>query len=227
MTSQPPTSASPRSLSERSETKRSMSRPYDPIKRLIDIIASVLLLLLTAPIQLIVAAMVALNFGRPVLFRQPRPGKDGIVFTLMKFRTMRPVDERRGWSTDADRLTPFGERLRSLSLDELPTLWNVLKGDMSLVGPRPLLVEYLDKYTLEQARRHEVRPGVTGLAQVNGRNALTWEQKFRYDVRYVDHRGLGVDVRILFETVRSVFVREGISHDGHATMHKFGETTDA
>lgn len=219
MSAQPSSSGS---LSERRETKRA----YDSLKRLIDIFASATVLILTSPIQLVVAILVAINFGRPVLFQQPRPGKGAKIFTLIKFRTMRPIDEDRGWVTDADRLTPFGARLRSLSLDELPTLWNVLKGDMSLVGPRPLLVEYLDKYTPEQARRHEVRPGITGLAQVNGRNALTWSQKFRFDVRYVDHRSFGVDLRVLFETVQSVFKREGISHVDNATMPKFGEHDD-
>lgn len=202
-------------------SKPSSRRPYDPLKRLIDIVASTVLLVVTAPVQLAVAVLVAKSFGRPVLFRQPRPGKDARVFTLLKFRTMRPVDVGRGWVTDADRLTPFGQRLRSLSLDELPTLWNVLRGEMSLVGPRPLLVEYLDLYSSEQARRHEVRPGITGLAQVSGRNALSWEQKFRLDVHYVDRRSLGMDLRILIKTLGSVLAREGINHDGQATMEKF------
>lgn len=201
-------------------------KPYDFIKRALDVVAGGLLLLLSIPIQAVVAALVAVKLGGPVLFRQPRPGKNGEIFILLKFRTMRLPDEARGWTTDAQRLTPFGQRLRSLSLDELPTLWNVVRGDMSLVGPRPLLVEYLDLYTTEQARRHEVRPGVTGLAQIRGRNALTWEQKFRLDVDYVDNRSLGLDLRILFQTVGSVLAREGISHAGHATMARFGEVND-
>lgn len=199
------------------------SRPYDFAKRLIDVIASIGLLTVTAPIQLVIAVLVAANLGRPVLFRQARPGRDGAVFTLLKFRSMRNPDPARGLVDDAERLTPFGRALRATSLDELPTLWNVLRGDMSMVGPRPLLVEYLRHYTPDQARRHEVRPGITGLAQVNGRNALTWEEKFRLDVAYVDQRSLGLDLRIVLLTVRSVFRREGINHPGHATMHKFGE----
>jgi lipopolysaccharide/colanic/teichoic acid biosynthesis glycosyltransferase len=201
-------------------------RPYDLLKRVLDVLVSAILLVVTSPLQALVAALVAMKLGRPVLFRQPRPGRNGRVFTLVKFRTMKNADPARGLVTDADRLTSFGRALRATSLDELPTLWNVLKGDMSLVGPRPLLVEYLDRYTPEQARRHEVRPGVTGLAQASGRNALAWEEKFRLDVEYVDSRSLALDIRILFATVRAVFVREGISADGHVTMQKFGEATD-
>jgi lipopolysaccharide/colanic/teichoic acid biosynthesis glycosyltransferase len=145
------------------------------------------------------------------------------VFRLYKFRSMRNVDESRGLVTDEQRLTRFGRILRSTSLDELPSLWNVLHGDMSVVGPRPLLVEYLPRYTPEQARRHEVRPGITGLAQVNGRNTVEWEQRFELDVQYVDRRSLALDARILVDTVRSVVAREGISAEGHVTMRKFGE----
>ncbi|MCI2266953.1 sugar transferase [Sediminivirga luteola] len=205
-------------------TGSSVPRPYDAVKRAGDVFVSAALLVATAPIQAGVAVVVAKNLGRPVLFRQERPGRDGRVFTLLKFRTMRPVDEARGWVTDEQRLTPFGKKLRSTSLDELPTLWNVLRGDMSLVGPRPLLVEYLERYSPEQARRHEVRPGVTGLAQVSGRNALSWEQRFALDVEYVDRRGLVLDLKILAATVRAVLTREGISAEGHVTMSKFGET---
>lgn len=201
------------------------TRPYDAWKRAIDLVVSAVLLVVTLPIQLVVAGLVALRLGRPVLFRQPRPGRGGVVFTLLKFRSMRDVDEARGLVSDQDRLTPFGRALRATSLDELPELWNVLRGEMSLVGPRPLLVEYLERYTPDQARRHEVRPGVTGLAQVSGRNALSWEERFRIDVEYVDRRSLALDLWIVFRTVTSVFAREGISHAGAATMYKFGGTS--
>ncbi|UUE21473.1 sugar transferase [Microbacterium sp. J1-1] len=198
-------------------------RPYDLVKRGLDIVASAIALVVLSPVILVIAILVVLRLGRPVVFAQPRPGRDGRVFTLYKFRSMRAVDARSGRVSDADRLTPFGVRLRATSLDELPSLWNVLRGDMSIVGPRPLLVEYLDRYTPEQARRHEVRPGITGLAQVAGRNAISWESKFRQDVRYVDRRSLGLDLRIVLETVRSVLKRDGISAKGHVTMPKFGD----
>ena len=199
------------------------TRPYDYVKRGLDIIASAVAIVLLSPVIVVTAVLVAVKLGRPVVFAQKRPGKDGRIFTLYKFRSMRSVDEARGWVTDADRLTPFGMRLRSTSLDELPSLWNVLKGDMSVVGPRPLLVEYLDRYSPEQARRHDVRPGVTGLAQVSGRNAISWEDKFTQDVRYVDRRSVGLDLRIVIATVGSVVRRDGISAEGHVTMSKFGE----
>ncbi|MDF2559426.1 MAG: UDP-galactose phosphate transferase [Microbacterium sp.] len=198
-------------------------RPYDAVKRGLDIVVSAIALVLLSPIIVATAVLVAVRLGRPVVFAQERPGKDGRIFTLYKFRSMRSVDESRGWVTDADRLTPFGVRLRSTSLDELPSLWNVLRGDMSIVGPRPLLVEYLKRYTPEQARRHEVRPGITGLAQVTGRNAISWESKFRQDVRYVDRRSVGLDLRIVLATIGSVLKRDGISAEGHVTMSKFGE----
>lgn len=199
------------------------ARPYDVVKRGLDIVASAVALVVLSPVIVATAVMVAVKLGRPIVFAQDRPGKDGRIFTLYKFRSMRSVDESRGWVTDADRLTPFGLRLRSTSLDELPSLWNVLRGDMSIVGPRPLLVEYLERYTPEQARRHEVRPGVTGLAQVSGRNAISWESKFAQDVRYVDRRSVGLDLRIVVATIASVVKREGISAEGHVTMSKFGE----
>ena len=188
-------------------------------KRGLDIIGSAALLVASLPIQLIVAAAVAAVHGRPVLFVQDRPGLDGTVFQLRKFRSMRC--ERHVGESDARRLTPLGKFLRATSLDELPTLVNVLTGDMSIVGPRPLLVQYLPLYTEEQARRHQVRPGITGLAQVNGRNALSWEEKFAFDVEYVEHLSLAVDARILLRTVVAVLKRGGVSAPGQATMAPF------
>lgn len=176
---------------------------------------------LTAPILGAACLAVRATMGSPVFFRQKRPGRDGQRFELLKLRTMRPARPGEGAETDGQRLTSLGRFLRRTSLDELPTLWNVLRGDMSLVGPRPLLVQYLDRYTPRQARRHEVEPGVTGWAQVNGRNALSWEERFEHDVWYVDHRSLALDVRILLLTVLKVLRRDGISHGGHATMPEF------
>jgi len=182
--------------------------------------------LLTAPCWLPVAAVVALvvraRIGGPVLFRQARPGRDGRPFMLVKFRTMTDARDARGELLPDDmRLTAWGRILRASSLDELPELWNVLRGEMSLVGPRPLLVSYLDRYTAEQSRRHEVRPGITGLAQVNGRNALRWEDRFALDVRYVDSCSFGLDTRILLRTIGNVVARRGISEPGHATAQEF------
>jgi lipopolysaccharide/colanic/teichoic acid biosynthesis glycosyltransferase len=191
------------------------------VKRGVDLAVASTLLVLSLPVQGVVAVAVAAALGRPVLFRQRRPGRSGKVFTLYKFRTMRDVDPAKGMVTDAERLTAFGRALRSTSLDELPTLFNVVKGDMSLVGPRPLLIEYLPRYSAEQARRHEVRPGVTGLAQVSGRNGLTWEEKFELDVAYVDRRSLALDLRILVRTVGAVLNRSGISAEGHRTAPVF------
>lgn len=199
-------------------------RPYDGVKRVLDVVGAAVGLVVLSPVIGATAVLVAIKLGRPVVFAQSRPGRGGEVFTLYKFRSMRSVDEARGWVTDEQRLTPFGKALRAMSLDELPSLWNVLRGDMSFVGPRPLLVEYLERYTPEQARRHEVRPGITGLAQASGRNALGWEDKFALDVQYVDSRSLLMDAKILLATVKSVVGRDGISQDGHATMTKFGET---
>lgn len=204
----------------------SSHRPYDALKRALDLVSAATALVLLSPVIATVALAVALKLGRPVLFAQKRPGRDGKIFTLYKFRSMRDIDPVKGLVTDEDRLTPFGKLLRSTSLDELPSLWNVLRGDMSIVGPRPLLVEYLPRYSPEQARRHEVRPGITGLAQASGRNALSWESKFALDVRYVDSRSPVMDLRILLTTVRAVVAREGVSRDGHATMSKFGEQDD-
>lgn len=188
-------------------------------KRAVDVVVASVVLAASLPVQVGVAITVRTSMGSPVLFRQPRPGKDGVVFELVKFRTMRNPDAER--VTDAERLTPLGRFLRSTSLDELPTLWNVVKGDMSLVGPRPLLVEYLPRYSPEQARRHEVRPGITGLAQVSGRNAISWEQKLTLDVEYVDHQSLTLDLQILARTAVSVLRRHGISAQGEATMAPF------
>lgn len=175
-----------------------------------------------SPILLILAALVRFKLGSPVLFRQKRPGLGSVPFQMLKFRSMRDAVDAHGTTLpDAERLTSFGRLLRSTSLDELPGLWNVLVGNMSLVGPRPLLMEYLPLYSPEQARRHEVRPGITGWAQVNGRNALSWDEKFALDVWYVDHQSLWLDIKILFLTVLKVFKREGISAAGEATMPRF------
>lgn len=198
-----------------------MRRAYDIPKRVIDLVGGLVLLVVTAPVTAVVAFLVRRNLGSPVLFRQQRPGRNGEVFELVKFRSMRDPDPARGLVSDADRLTPFGQKLRSTSMDELPTLWNVVRGDMSLVGPRPLLISYLDRYTPEQARRHEVRPGVTGLVQVSGRNALTWENKFAFDVEYVDRRSLAMDLRILLLTVAKVVRRDGINDADGVTMAEF------
>jgi lipopolysaccharide/colanic/teichoic acid biosynthesis glycosyltransferase len=190
-------------------------------QRLLDLGLAVPALVISAPIQLAVALAVRRNLGSPVIFRQTRPGLNGRLFELRKFRSMRPIDPTRGWTDDASRLTPFGTWLRSTSLDELPTLWNVVRGDMSLVGPRPLLVQYLERYTPTQSRRHEARPGLTGLAQVSGRNALTWEEKLALDVEYVDRQSLQLDLHILIRTIRAVVRRDGISAQGAATMPEF------
>lgn len=192
------------------------------MKRLFDIVVSFCALLLLSPIIAIVAWKIRKNLGSPVLFRQTRPGLHGKPFEMVKFRTMKDATDVQGNSLpDAERMTPFGNKLRSSSLDELPELWNVLKGEMSLVGPRPLLMQYLPLYSPEQARRHEVRPGVTGWAQINGRNAISWEDKFKLDVWYVDNRSFGLDIKILLLTVKKVFVKEGISADGHVTIAPF------
>ncbi|WP_423840101.1 sugar transferase [Vibrio mytili] len=192
------------------------------MKRLIDFCASLCALVLLSPIIAFVAWKIRKNLGTPVLFRQTRPGLHGKPFEMVKFRTMKDaVDELGNPLPDSERMTPFGDKLRNSSLDELPELWNVLKGEMSLVGPRPLLMQYLPLYSKEQARRHEVRPGVTGWAQINGRNAISWEEKFKLDVWYVDNRSLWLDIKVLFLTVRKVFVKEGISADGHVTIEPF------
>ncbi|MCR9564160.1 sugar transferase [Vibrio alginolyticus] len=192
------------------------------MKRLFDFCASLFGLILLSPIIALVAWKIRKNLGSPVLFRQTRPGLNGKPFEMVKFRTMKDaVDAQGNLLPDSERMTPFGDKLRNSSLDELPELWNVLKGEMSLVGPRPLLMQYLPLYSKEQARRHEVRPGVTGWAQINGRNAISWEDKFKLDVWYVDNRNLWLDIKILFLTVKKVFVKEGISADGHVTIEPF------
>ncbi len=191
-------------------------------KRLLDIGLTAPALVLMLPILAILALLVRWKLGKPALFLQKRPGLHGQPFKLCKFRTMTDERDAKGnLMSDEARLTKFGKFLRASSLDELPELWNVLKGDMSLVGPRPLLMEYLDRYTPEQARRHEVRPGITGWAQVNGRNALTWEEKFKLDVWYVDNRSLRLDLKIIWMTIVKVLKREGINQNGEATMSKF------
>lgn len=201
---------------------------YDPWKRAIDVAAAVFGLALSLPLQAGIALLVRWKLGTPVLFRQERPGRGERIFTLVKFRTMLDVDEGAGLVTDEQRMTRFGALLRSTSLDELPTLWNVLKGDMSLVGPRPLLVQYLERYSPEQRRRHDVRPGITGLVQVSGRNALSWEAKFAKDVEYVDRRGLFLDLSILARTIGGVLARRGISDGIGPTMTEFhGRSGDA
>lgn len=192
------------------------------MKRFLDILLSVVACILLVPVVVPVAILIRLKLGSPVIFSQARPGKNSKLFCMYKFRSMTDErDSRGGLLPDEMRLGRFGELLRSTSLDELPALWNVLSGDMSLVGPRPLLVEYLPLYSPEQARRHEVRPGITGWAQVNGRNAISWEQKFRLDVWYVDNQSIWLDLKILFLTIKKVFVREGISSDSSVTMEKF------
>lgn len=195
------------------------------IKRLFDVLASAFALVVLFPVIVVVAVLIHRKLGSPVFFRQTRPGLNGKPFEMVKFRTMLDATDKYGNPLpDDQRMTPFGSFLRATSLDELPELWNVLKGDMSLVGPRPLLMEYLPLYSQEQYRRHDARPGVTGWAQVNGRNAISWEDKFRLDVWYVDNQSLWLDVKILFLTVKKVLVRDGISAQGDATMPVFKGT---
>jgi lipopolysaccharide/colanic/teichoic acid biosynthesis glycosyltransferase len=192
------------------------------VKRMLDILGATVGLVLLSPVIIIISLLVWRRMGRPVLFRQVRPGRHGKPFQMIKFRTMRDAHDRNGKPlSDADRLTPLGRFLRSTSLDELPELWNVIKGDMSLVGPRPLLMDYLPLYSPTQARRHDVRPGVTGWAQVNGRNALGWEEKFALDVWYVENHSIALDLKVIWMTIRKVISREGISAAGDATMPRF------
>ena len=191
-------------------------------KRVLDLMLIIPTLILLLPLFCAIALLVCVNLGSPILFRQKRPGQHEKPFVMLKFRTMTDArDEHGELLPDVQRLTRFGVFLRKSSIDELPEIINVLKGDMSLVGPRPLLMQYLDRYTPEQARRHEVKPGITGWAQIHGRNALTWEEKFKLDVWYVDHWSLWLDIKILFITVWKILKREGINHPGHVTMEEF------
>ncbi|WP_287967228.1 MULTISPECIES: sugar transferase [Acinetobacter] len=198
------------------------------LKRLLDIIIASIALILLSPLYAFVAYKVKKKLGSPVLFRQVRPGLHGKPFEMIKFRTMKDaVDEQGNPLPDSERLTPFGQMLRSTSLDEMPELWNVIKGDMSIVGPRPLLMEYLPLYSPEQAKRHDVRPGMTGHAQVNGRNAISWEEKFKLDTWYVENQSIWLDFKIMFKTVHKVLAKDDISAEGEATMSKFtGTKTD-
>lgn len=192
------------------------------IKRTFDIVVSGILLILLSPIIWLVSRRIAKNLGKPVIFKQKRPGLQGEIFEMIKFRSMRDATDENGEPLpDSERLTPFGEKLRNSSLDELPGLWNVFKGDMSLVGPRPLLVEYLPLYSSEQAKRHNVKPGITGWAQINGRNAVSWEKKFELDTWYVANQSFWLDIKILFLTVKKVFAQSDINAEGEATMSKF------
>nr|ELY5257118.1 sugar transferase [Vibrio cholerae] len=192
------------------------------MKRTFDFLLAAIFLLLFFPIILFIAWKIRKNLGSPVLFRQTRPGLNGQPFEMVKFRTMKDALDANGNPLpDSERMTPFGDKLRNSSLDELPELWNVLKGEMSLVGPRPLLMQYLPLYSKEQARRHEVRPGVTGWAQINGRNAISWEEKFKLDVWYVDNRSFWLDLRVLLLTVKKVIFKEDISAEGEVTMSPF------
>ncbi|MGO3920713.1 sugar transferase [Acinetobacter venetianus] len=197
------------------------------LKRLLDIVIASIALVLLSPLYFYVAHKVKKNLGSPVLFRQVRPGLHGKPFEMIKFRTMKDaLDEQGNPLPDSERLTAFGKMLRSTSLDEMPELWNVIKGDMSIVGPRPLLMEYLPLYNKEQAKRHDVRPGMTGHAQVNGRNAISWEQKFKLDTWYVENRSLWLDFKIMLQTVKKVIAKDDISEAGEATMSKFTGTNN-
>lgn len=192
------------------------------IKEVADRLIAAIALVVFSPLLLIIAIAIYIRMGGPIVFSQPRPGKDNRIFTFYKFRTMTDDRDLAGnLLPDEQRLTAFGQFLRRTSLDELPQLWNVLKGDLSLVGPRPLLVKYLDRYTPEQARRHEVKPGITGWVQINGRNALNWEEKFKLDIWYVDHWSLWLDLQILFLTIGKVLQQEGINQEGYVTAEEF------
>lgn len=192
------------------------------VKRFFDFILTIPAVIILSPLMAVIALLVRINMGLPIIYKQKRPGIHGNLFSFFKFRSMTNDRDHRGYPwPDEKRLTNFGKFLRRTSLDELPELWNVLRGDMSLVGPRPLLVEYLNRYSPEQARRHEVKPGITGWAQINGRNAITWEEKFKYDVWYVDHWNLWLDIKIVFLTIFKVLTGEGINQPGKITMEEF------
>ena len=195
---------------------------YIHFKRFLDICISAMILLVFSPLLLITSVLIRMNMGKPVFFHQIRPGKNERTFSVCKFRTMRDAYDKNGNPLpDAERLTKLGKFIRTTSIDELPQMFNVLKGDMSLIGPRPLLVEYLPLYNARQRRRHEVRPGISGLAQVNGRNAISWEEKFEYDVQYVENFGFMMDAKIFYKTILNILKRKDISASGEATMHKF------
>jgi lipopolysaccharide/colanic/teichoic acid biosynthesis glycosyltransferase len=203
-----------------------MTNSYRKLKRLLDVVGALFCLLLFWPLMLLIALLVRVNLGSPVLFRQERPGLEGKLFMLYKFRSMKKIDEVHGITYDADRLGSFGRLLRSTSLDELPSLWNVLRGEMSFVGPRPLLVEYLSMYNSKEAKRHQVRPGITGLAQVSGRNSISWNEKLEMDIKYLENVSLLLDIRILFRTIGVTLKREGINAKGHVTSPKFTRNDD-
>ena len=206
---------------------RDVKRKTPFSKRLLDIILSALILILASPLLLITAALIFLSYGAPIIFKHERPGKDGQPFKLIKFRSMRDARDQEGnVLPDAERITRFGQFIRKTSIDELPELYNVLRGDMSLVGPRPLLMQYLQRYSAEQARRHDVLPGVTGWAQINGRNAISWDDKFKYDLWYIDHWTFWLDVKIIFLTIWKVLKGDGISQPGRATMDEFMGNSD-
>ncbi|MEX0333138.1 sugar transferase [Vibrio tubiashii] len=197
------------------------------MKRLFDVFGSIFVLIVFSPLIAFLALRVRKNLGSPIFFEQIRPGLNGKPFKMIKFRTMRDVVDQEGKPLpDSERMTPFGKRLRNMSLDELPELWNVLKGEMSLVGPRPLLMQYLPLYNTRQARRHDVKPGVTGWAQINGRNTISWQDKFEFDCWYVDNQSFSLDMKILFLTVKKVLLKEGISAKGHVTTEYFKGNND-
>lgn len=197
--------------------------PYIRIKRILDLVFSIILLILASPIMLCAAIALRLESQGPVLFKQARPGKDGVIFLIYKFRTMRVETEKDGRPlSDMERMTPLGTFLRKLSIDELPQLFNILKGDMSFIGPRPLLVRYLDRYTTRQRKRHDVTPGISGWAQVNGRNGVDWETRFKYDVWYVENISFGTDLKILLKTLGTVLARRGVNQSENQTMGEFG-----
>lgn len=205
-----------------------MSRVYKYIKRAMDFLVAVILLTVLSPLMLLAATLIAVNRDGPILFKQKRPGKDGKIFTVYKFRTMSTalIDKNGKELSDFERMTRIGKILRKTSIDELPQLFNIIKGDMSFIGPRPLLTEYLGLYSPEQMRRHEVLPGISGWAQVNGRNTLTWEQKFAYDIYYVDHYSFSMDMKIFFKTIENVLRQDGINSENDNTMKKFTGNTE-